>query len=175
VGVGVNTISLPVLKLGSPVLAVKSVGLRGSGNHLKNGNIVTIYGNTINYVLSSGLLGPQFRTRPTSHLQNNWRLVFFFSSSPLEIFRTARCRVSISAHSTMPRATRNAKRSHITVFKPRGKKQKTGSRTMMVVLVPKKTRRGKTIYYALSDEGGKSPKRKLPKTASHLEQLFLLD
>jgi hypothetical protein len=39
----------------------------------------------------------------------------------------------------MPRATRNAKRSHITVFKPRGKKQKTGSRTMMVVLVPKKT------------------------------------
>lgn len=45
----------------------------------------------------------------------------------------------------------------------------------LVVFTPTKTRRGKTIYveedaatyYAFSDEEGKSPKRKLPKTASH--------
>jgi hypothetical protein len=44
----------------------------------------------------------------------------------------------------------------------------------MLVLVPTKTRRGKTIYtevdpalYDLSDEGGESPRRKPSMTPSH--------
>lgn len=73
----------------------------------------------------------------------------------------------------MPRSSQNAKKAYITVIKPRGKKQKTGSGSL-VVFTPKKTRRGKTIYvekdaaslFAFSDEEGKSSERKLSKTPS---------
>jgi hypothetical protein len=70
----------------------------------------------------------------------------------------------------MARATRNAKKAKISVYKP--KRVGSGS---MVVLTPTTTRRGKTVhkevdaasYYDSSDEEDKSPKRKLPNTPSH--------
>jgi hypothetical protein len=75
----------------------------------------------------------------------------------------------------MARAPRNAKRTKMSVYTPSAKKRRTGSRNTMVVLVPTKTRRGKTIYtevdaapyYARSDEEGKSPKKKPSKTPEH--------
>lgn len=73
----------------------------------------------------------------------------------------------------MARVPRSNKRVKITVYKPRGKKQKAGSG--MVVLAPTKTRRGKTVYtevdaapyYDSTDEEGDSSKRKPSKTPSH--------
>jgi hypothetical protein len=70
----------------------------------------------------------------------------------------------------MARATRNAKKAKISVYKP--KRAGSGS---MVVLTPATTRRGKTFYkevdaasyYDSSDEEDKSPKRKTPNTPSH--------
>ena len=77
----------------------------------------------------------------------------------------------------MTRTTpRNAKKTKITVYKPKGKKYRAGSGSMsMVVLTPTKTRRGKTIYtevdagpyYNSSDEEGESSKRKPSKAPSH--------
>jgi len=72
----------------------------------------------------------------------------------------------------MTRAS-NAKKAKISIYKPKGKKHKAGSGSM-VVLRPTKTRRGKTVYteadatpyYKLSDEKGKSPKRNPSKTPS---------
>lgn len=71
----------------------------------------------------------------------------------------------------MSRSPRKAKRAKISVYKPGGSKRRTGSASM-VVLTPTTTRRGKIIYtekdaapyYKSSDEEGKSPQRKLPKT-----------
>ncbi len=70
----------------------------------------------------------------------------------------------------------NTKRANIFVYKPRGKKCKADSGSgSMIVLKPIRIKRGKIIYtevnaalyYTLSDEGGKSPKRKPFKTPSH--------
>jgi hypothetical protein len=73
----------------------------------------------------------------------------------------------------MTRTSQNPKRTKISVYKPKGKKQKYGSGSM-VILTPIKTRRGKTIYtevdassyYKSSDEEGEPPKRKPSKTPS---------
>ena len=73
----------------------------------------------------------------------------------------------------MTRTTRNSKRAKISVCKPRGKKH-NGVSGSMVVLAPIRTRRGKitytegdaTPYYASSDEGGESSKRKPSETPS---------
>lgn len=94
----------------------------------------------------------------------------------MNISVAARCGVLTSDHSTMTRTPPNAKRAKISVYKPKAKKRKADTSSgSMVVLKPKKTRRGKTIYtevdatssYAPSDEEGKSPKRKPSKTPSH--------
>jgi hypothetical protein len=69
----------------------------------------------------------------------------------------------------MAPTTRNAKKAKISVYKP--KRAGSGS---MVVLTPRTTRRGKTIYtevdagskYDPSDEEDKSPKRKPSNTPS---------
>jgi len=74
----------------------------------------------------------------------------------------------------MPRTSQDTKRARITVYKPKGKKHKADSGSM-VVLKPTKTRRGKTIYtevdatpyYNLSDEGGETSRREPSKTPSH--------
>lgn len=73
---------------------------------------------------------------------------------------------------------RNSKKVKVSVFKLGSKRRRADSGSgSMVVLKPKKTRRGKTIYtevdagpdYTSSDEGGKSPKpkRKPSNTPSH--------
>jgi hypothetical protein len=79
----------------------------------------------------------------------------------------------------MTRTPPNSKRSKISVYKPKAKKRKAdsslGPSGSMVVLKPKRTRRGKTIYtkvdaapfYAPSDKGGESLKRNPSKTPSH--------
>lgn len=123
---------------------------------------ISIYGNTIDYVLSSGPLGPQPICKK-GHLR-----------SALNIFSAALYGVLISAHPTMTRTPRNAKKAKVSVYKPKIKKHNAGSGSM-VVLAPFKTRRGKTIYrevdaapyYEPSNEGGKSPKRNSSKTPSH--------
>jgi hypothetical protein len=70
----------------------------------------------------------------------------------------------------------NSKKVKVSVYKVGGKRRRANTGPgSMVVLKPKKTRRGKTIYtevdagpyYTSSDEGGKSPKRKPSKTPSH--------
>jgi hypothetical protein len=74
-----------------------------------------------------------------------------------------------------PITLRIPRKAKITVYRPRGKKHKVCSGSI-VILKPTKTRRGKTIYtevdaapyYKLSDEGDdESPKRKHSTTPSH--------
>lgn len=75
----------------------------------------------------------------------------------------------------MTRSPQNgkSKRTKITVHKPKAKKPRLGSGSL-VVLAPTTTRRGKIVYtevdaapfYKSSDEEGDSPKRKLSKTPS---------
>ena len=67
--------------------------------------------------------------------------------------------------------TPHAKRAKISVYRPKGKKHRASSGSM-VVLAPTKTRRGKTTYtkvdatpyYELSNKEGESPKRKAPSS-----------
>jgi hypothetical protein len=75
----------------------------------------------------------------------------------------------------MPHNSQDTKKAKITVYRPRGKKCKVSSGSI-VILKPTKTRRGKTIYtevdaapyYKLSDEGDDElPKRKHSTTPSH--------
>ena len=113
------------------------------------------------------------------------------------------CGVSIATHPTMARTPQNAKKAKVSISKPQVKKREPGKpgpgskvvitpgltktkkgkaikarktgKGNMVVLVPTKTRRGKTIYtevdaapyYQSSDEEGKNPKRSPSKTPSN--------
>jgi len=69
----------------------------------------------------------------------------------------------------MTRTPRNAKRTKITTYKPKGKKQRAGSASM-VVHTPTLTRRGKityieedaTPYYKPFNDGGELSKQKKP-------------
>jgi len=88
----------------------------------------------------------------------------------------------MSFHLTMTPTPWNSKKVKVSVYKLGGKRHRANSGSgSMVVLKPKKTRRGKTIYtevdagpyYTSSDEGGKSPKRKPSKTVRHTRAVAL--
>ena len=76
----------------------------------------------------------------------------------------------------MTRAPQNAKRTKISTYKPKGKKQRAGSASI-VVHTPTFTRRGKityteedaTPYYKPFNDRGKTSKMKLSNTPSHFK------